>query len=47
MHGDGLHGCYAGEDGEDLVVAGGGDGGVEEEFVHVFERVEGDGEGMD
>ena len=47
MHGDGLHGCYAGEDGEDLVVVGGGDCGVEKEFVHFWERVGGVGEGMD
>ena len=30
----GLHGGDAGEDGEDLVVPGYGDGAVEEEFVH-------------
>lgn len=35
--GNGLHGCDAGEDGEDLVVAVGGEDGVEEEFVHCGE----------
>lgn len=29
-----LHGGDAGKDGEDLGVPGGGNGGVEEEFVH-------------
>lgn len=40
--GDGLHGGYTGEDGEDLGVSRGGDLAVEEEFVHFL----GGGEGL-
>lgn len=47
MNGSGLHGCYAGEDGENLVVSSGGDCGVEEKLVHVCERMERDGKGID
>lgn len=46
MNGYGLHGCYTGENREDLVVSSGGDGGVEEEFVHFCETMERDGKGI-
>lgn len=41
VEGLGLHGGDAGEDVEDLGVPGCGDGGVEEEFVHLEDSVGG------